>query len=175
MHGRGNWQFFEWGTGFWKQLWLFQVNERCLLDVYKDNPVTRKVKNKYELNGQQDSLKLNACKSSESNERIGKWWRKKDKLVKFSYSTWERKQLRSVVRALSEVTACQTILQVLVVHPFLDSPLAGNPALDRRRWVKWIHWEIMMKWAIPAMGVVINLCVWCNLWLRSELQKQIKL
>lgn len=40
--------------------------------MYKDNPVTRKVKNKYELNGQQDSLKLNACKSSESNERIGK-------------------------------------------------------------------------------------------------------
>lgn len=60
-----------------EQLWLFQVSERCLLDMYKDNPVTRKVKSKYELNGQQDSLKFNTCKSSENSERIGKWWRKK--------------------------------------------------------------------------------------------------
>lgn len=39
--------------------------------MYKDNPVTKKVKNKYELNGEQDSLNLNVRKSSESSERIG--------------------------------------------------------------------------------------------------------
>lgn len=153
MHGRGNWQFFAWGTGFWKQLWLFQVSKRCLLDMYKDNPVTRKVKNKYELNGQQDSLKLNACKSSESNERIGKWWRKKDKLVKFSYSTWERKQLRSVVRVLSEVTACQTILQVLVVQQhilFLTT-----------------HWQVTRPW---TKGGGLNGCTGRSWWNEPFLQ-----
>lgn len=138
-----------WESGFWQQLWLFQVSKRCLLDMYKDNPVTRKVKNNYELNGQQDSLKLNACMSS---ERIGKWWRKKDKLVKFSYSAWERKPPGSVVRVLSEITACQTVLPVLVIQGLVIfswlSIGMSNLALDQRRWVKWTPWKIMMKWAI---------------------------
>lgn len=125
--GRGNWQFLS-----EEQLWLFQVSERCLLDVYKDNPVTRKVKSKYELNEQQDSLKFNACKSSENSERIGEWWRKNFTDVKFSYSTWERKQLRSVVRASSGITACQTLLPVLVIQQDL--------------WYCF-HWHVAWPWA----------------------------
>lgn len=63
------------GTGNFlseEQLRFFQVRERCLLDMYKDNPVTRKVKIKDELNRQQDSLKFTACKSNENSESIGK-------------------------------------------------------------------------------------------------------
>lgn len=130
MPGRGNRKFFEWGTGFQQQLLLFQVSKRCLLDVCKDNPVIRKVKNKYELNGQQDSLKLNVCKSS---ERIGKWGRKKDKFAKFSYSNSERKQPRrgkGIVwdncMSNSSPSPCD------ITTSFLGFPLACSLALDQR-------------------------------------------
>lgn len=109
----------------WMRLWILKTTmvflcQRKMSMIFATKIITTEVKNMYKLNRQQSSLKLSAC-----SVKIVRWLvnakGNKQTNIHAKLTLIERRQFINVIQALSEITACQTVVPFLVVKWYIFS------------------------------------------------------